>query len=74
MRGTTTMTKTFARGDEIAFTADTFGLRPNGGTGVVVGRNFFFDRVQSYVVREHSGAGYTMSGDIIVPADFVSAN
>lgn len=61
-------------GTEIAFEVDTFGLRPNGGTGVVVGRNFFFDRVQSYVVKEHSDReGYTLTGEIIVPADAVSA-
>jgi hypothetical protein len=65
---------TYAIGTEISFTKDTFGLRANGGTGVVVGRNFFFDRVQSYIVREHSDReGYTLSGDIVVPSDYVSA-
>lgn len=65
---------TFEIGDEIAFTADTFGLRPEGGTGRVTSRSFFGERVQSYIVREHSDReGYTLTGDIVVPADYVSA-
>jgi len=63
----------FEPGTEIAFTADTFGLRPEGGTGTIVGRNFFGDRVQSYLVRESGREGYTLSGEIVVPADYVSA-
>lgn len=61
-------------GTEVQFEVDTFGLRPNGGTGVVVGRNFFGDRVQSYIVKEHGEEGYTLAGEIIVPADRLSDN
>ncbi len=63
-----------SNGTRITFTADTFGLRPNGGTGTIVGRNFFGDTVQSYSVREDSAErGYTLSGDIVVPADHATA-
>ena len=69
MTNTATTTAPLAIGTEVVASFDTFGLLAGPIAGVIDGRNWFFDRVQSYSVRYQQDNG--MWASTVCPVDAV---
>lgn len=63
-------TMTISIGERVACVGDVTGTVAAPFTGEVVGRSWFFDRVQSYSVRRDGVAAWD-GAEVIVPADML---